>query len=160
MCQQVRDRLHHDQARRVTVIDPPSQPTTSTRGILFNEEFVTLEVLNNSILEREELHANTMLKFSRGLRVMNIKHLITFADEKDCIICQESVLQGFRCNNCTMVICQNCFVQSMANTRNTIVENDAITFKCCICRANFVDTILPTPLPTARNSYHENENVV
>lgn len=83
-----------------------SHRTTSTRGIFYNEEYnsITHKAWNNSILERDELHALTMLKFSRGPRVMNNNHLINFADESDCIICQETVRQGFACNNCAVII--------------------------------------------------------
>lgn len=132
-------------ARLVSVIDPFSQPPHSTRGVIFNHQFLTpndvIVSINERLNEERIIHAEFMFAFARGLKVMQRDHLqqIDF-----CSVCMvDGDMLGYVCHRGDNRICQQCFAQCMANTRDTIVGAGGITFMCSICRSSFVAEPIP-----------------
>ena len=124
--------ISQGRARPVSVIDPCSP--SNTTAVLFDEDFVTVSVLNqrleavqSEIVRMHDLHCKGMRRISPMLGFISHCNLC-FDDNKD----------GYQCRHCSKGVCVGCFPQGMAE-RLTENEDKSIRYSCPICRQCFAE---------------------
>lgn len=161
--------VHAQTARPLIVLDPMTVPSTSP-GILFNEDFVTVSVLEARLRDaREETETLHNVRCQKSLTCMarisrNSKPMMGGRDPNAaqdilndgmpqcalswCSIPATTATQGYACRSCQKCICSSCF-PVLFYPQAQWEENKSYSFRCPLCRGEFDTFPWDTPVDSA-----------